>query len=202
MTIIQNRRDFITTTLAAIGAAALCPGVSSAAPRSILILGGTGFVGPHQVRRAIERGHQVTIFNRGRSAPGMFGKDVEELAGDRANNLEALKGRKWDAVIDESASGSDAPEWVRQSATILRDATDQYLFISQVTARAQGREGAAATSDSRPRGARSFRRPPNGVRPVHPRPTAPRVSRRRRAEARSYWLAPASRRARAPSVRE
>jgi len=129
---MQNRRDFIATTLTAIGAAALHPAVSwtAQARRTILILGGTGFVGPHQVRRAIERGHQVTIFNRGRSAPGMFGKDVEELAGDRANNLEALKGRKWDAVIDESASGSDAPEWVRQSATLLRDATEQYLFIS------------------------------------------------------------------------
>lgn len=129
---MPNRRDFITTTLTAIGAAALQPAVSWAAqaPRKILILGGTGFVGPHQVRRALERGHQVTIFNRGRSAPGMFGKDVEELAGDRASNLEALKGRKWDAVIDESASGSDAPEWVRQSATLLRDSTDQYLFIS------------------------------------------------------------------------
>ena len=51
---------------------------------------GTGFVGPHQVRYALERGHQVTIFNRGRSAPGMFGKDVEELAGDRATNLNAM----------------------------------------------------------------------------------------------------------------
>ena len=60
----------------------------------------------------------------------MFGTDVEELIGDRANNLEALKGRRWDAVIDESASGSDAQEWVRQSATLLRDATEQYLFIS------------------------------------------------------------------------
>jgi len=46
----------------------------------------------------------VTIFNRGRSAPGMFGKDVEELQGDRAGDLDALTGRRWDAVIDESAS--------------------------------------------------------------------------------------------------
>jgi 2'-hydroxyisoflavone reductase len=129
---MQTRRDFLAATLAAAGAAAVGSSVSSAqrARKTILILGGTGFVGPHQVRRALERGHRVTIFNRGRSAPGMFGKDVEELAGDRASNLEALKNRKWDAVIDESASGSDAPEWVKQSATLLRDATDQYLFIS------------------------------------------------------------------------
>src|SRR5687767_15156665 len=95
---MPNRRDFIATTLTAIGAAALHPAVSwtAQARRTILILGGTGFVGPHQVRRAIERGHQVTIFNRGRSAPGMFGKDVEELAGDRASDLSALKGKKWE----------------------------------------------------------------------------------------------------------
>jgi 2'-hydroxyisoflavone reductase len=129
---MRTRRDFIAASIAAVGAAALRPAVSLAAPvpRRILVLGGTGFVGPHEVRHAVERGHQVTIFNRGRSAPGMFGKDVEELAGDRAGNLQALKGRKWDAVIDESASGSDAPEWVRQSATLLKDATEHYLFIS------------------------------------------------------------------------
>jgi 2'-hydroxyisoflavone reductase len=78
---MQNRRDFITATLAAVGTAAFAPDLALArpAPKTILILGGTGFVGPHQVRRALERGHQVTVFNRGRSAPGMFGKDAEEL---------------------------------------------------------------------------------------------------------------------------
>ena len=128
---MQNRRDFLATTLAALGAASISPDLAWAQrPKTILILGGTGFVGPHQVRRALERGHRVTIFNRGRSAPGMFGKDVEELAGDRSSNLDALKNRKWDAVIDESASGIDAAEWVRQSATLLREATEHYLFIS------------------------------------------------------------------------
>lgn len=138
---MQNRRDFLGTGLA-LGAAALLgpsmlaasplPGVrnGASAPKRILILGGTGFVGPHQVRHALARGHQVTIFNRGRTAPGMFGPDVEELAGDRANDLDALRGRTWDAVIDESASQSSAPEWVKLSAELLRDATDQYLFIS------------------------------------------------------------------------
>lgn len=137
-----TRRDFLVGSLATLGAAsltdprALLAGSHLAtrplapAPKSILILGGTGFVGPHQVRRAVERGHRVTIFNRGRSAPGLFGKDVEELAGDRETDLRALEGRRWDAVIDESASLSSAPEWVRRSAGLLKDRTDQYLFIS------------------------------------------------------------------------
>jgi 2'-hydroxyisoflavone reductase len=78
----------------------------------------------------VERGHEVTIFNRGRSDPGVF-DGVEELVGDRdAGTLDALRGRRWDAVIDNSASGSDAPRWVRESAALLRDAADQYLFIS------------------------------------------------------------------------
>jgi 2'-hydroxyisoflavone reductase len=106
---MQTRRDFIAMAAAAAGVVAVGSPRAWAAPKRILILGGTGFVGPHQVRRAVERGHQVTIFNRGRSAPGMFGKGVEELAGDRAGNLDVLKGRKWDAVIDESASTADAP---------------------------------------------------------------------------------------------
>lgn len=133
---MHSRREFIGSGLVALGAAAaldprsLFAASTAHAPKKILILGGTGFVGPHQVRHALQRGHQVTIFNRGRSAPGMFGKDVEEIAGDRSASLDALKGRKWDAVIDESASQSSAPEWVRNSATTLRDSTDQYLFIS------------------------------------------------------------------------
>ncbi len=96
----------------------------------LLILGGTGFIGPHQVRYALDRGHEVTIFNRGRSAPGMF-RGAEELIGDReAGALDELRGRSWDAVIDNSASRSDAPAWVRDSATLLKDQAEQYLFIS------------------------------------------------------------------------
>jgi 2'-hydroxyisoflavone reductase len=130
---MQTRRDFIGTTLALGAAAALEPGhlFGTTAPKKILILGGTGFIGPHQVRYALSRGHQVTVFNRGRSGAGMFGKDVEELVGDRANNLEALRGRSWDAVIDESASsGPTAPDWVKASAGLLKDSTDHYLFVS------------------------------------------------------------------------
>ncbi|MCA8965050.1 MAG: NAD-dependent epimerase/dehydratase family protein [Planctomycetes bacterium] len=120
------------------GAAAACQrtGLSpadartSTPPRKILILGGTGFLGPHDVQRALARGHEVTIFNRGRSGAGMFGTDVEELVGDRANDLSALRGRKWDVVIDESASRSDAPQWVEATASLLAENVAQYVFVS------------------------------------------------------------------------
>ena len=129
---MQTRRDFLGSAIAIGAATALDPRslFASPAPKKILILGGTGFIGPHNVRYALSRGHQVSLFNRG-SSPGMFGKDVEELKGDRNADLSALKGRKWDAVIDESASGaSNAPEWVKLAAETLKDSVDQYLFIS------------------------------------------------------------------------
>ncbi|MBK8100678.1 MAG: NAD-dependent epimerase/dehydratase family protein [Planctomycetes bacterium] len=122
----MDRRVFLGSLLAAGCHAALPPARS----RRILILGGTGFIGPHQVRHLLARGHQVTVFNRGRSGRGLFGKDVEELIGDRNGDLGALAGRRWDAVIDESASQSTAPEWVARSAGLLRDQVDQYLFVS------------------------------------------------------------------------
>ena len=66
------------------------------------MIGGTGFLGPHTVRRLQERGHTVTLFNRGRTNPALF-PDIEKLRGDRKTDLEALEGRKWDAVLDPSA---------------------------------------------------------------------------------------------------
>jgi 2'-hydroxyisoflavone reductase len=153
---MTTRRQFLHSTVMAGGALALgatpnplearqVPGIdgtahpvsnsdpSQPAPaRSLrlLILGGTGFIGPWQVRYAMERGHEVTIFNRGQSAPGVF-PGVEELTGDRAaGELDALRGRRWDAVIDNSAARADAPDWVRDSAGLLKDQVDQYLFIS------------------------------------------------------------------------
>ena len=67
----------------------------------ILVLGGTGFIGPHEINYAKSRGHNITMFNRGKTAPGMF-PDVEALIGDRDDQLDSLKGRDWDAVIDNS----------------------------------------------------------------------------------------------------
>ncbi len=96
----------------------------------ILILGGTSLTGPHNVRYALERGHDVTIFTRGRTQPGLFQdafEHVEQLIGDRENDLEALKGRSWDAVIDSSGRNW---EWTRDSAELLRDSVGTYLYVS------------------------------------------------------------------------
>ena len=65
-------------------------------PLRILILGGTGFTGPFQVKYALSRGHKVTVFNRGKTHPGELPKEVEQLVGDRNGELDALKGKQWD----------------------------------------------------------------------------------------------------------
>ena len=96
----------------------------------ILILGGTGFIGPHMVRRALERGHTVTLFNRGKTNQDLF-PDVETLIGDRDSQLGALEGRTWDAVIDNSGY---VPRHCRESAQLLAGSAKQYLFISSVSA--------------------------------------------------------------------
>ena len=131
-----TRRDFVQSTTAA--GAALSLGIVGPAfaedreiPKTakrlrILILGGTGFIGPHMVRYALKRGHTVTLFNRGRTNTHLF-PEVAKLVGDRDGNLEALKGREWDAVIDNSGY---APRNVRDSAQLLKNAVRQYLFTS------------------------------------------------------------------------
>ena len=99
-------------------------------PLKILILGGTGFTGPFQVKYALARGHQVTVFNRGKTHPGELPKGVEQLIGDRNSNLDALKGRKWDVVIDNPTM---LPKWVHDAAEILKGNVDRYIFISTIS---------------------------------------------------------------------
>ncbi|MFN0179538.1 MAG: epimerase [Gemmatimonadales bacterium] len=94
----------------------------------ILFLGGTGFIGPFQVEAALARGHKVTLFNRGKSDPKMF-PQAEKLEGDRDGKLDALRGKTWDAVIDNSGY---VPRHVRDSAQLLKGKVGQYLFISTV----------------------------------------------------------------------
>jgi 2'-hydroxyisoflavone reductase len=98
-------------------------------PLRILILGGTGFIGPYQVRYAVERGHQVTVFNRGRREADLP-PAVEHLRGDRNNDLSALRGREWDVVIDNPTT---LPFWVRDAASLLQDHADHYIFISTIS---------------------------------------------------------------------
>jgi 2'-hydroxyisoflavone reductase len=96
----------------------------------ILLLGGTGFTGPHQVRYALSRGHKVTVFNRGKTHPGELPKEAEQLIGDRNGQLDALKGRTWDVAIDIPTS---IPVWVRDAAQILKGNVDRYVFISTIS---------------------------------------------------------------------
>src|SRR3954466_1368066 len=129
---MPNRREFLKTTAGGALAAAVMPlsrAAALVAPPSpakaldILVLGGTGFIGPHLVKHAISRGHKVTIFTRGRRDDSMLPPEAERLAGDRNGQLAALEGKQWDAVVDDSATN---PDWVRQSATLLKGNVPQY----------------------------------------------------------------------------
>ena len=95
----------------------------------ILVLGGTGFLGPHLVEVMQQRGHTPTLFNRGKTRPGLF-PDVEKLRGDRDGDLRALQGRTWDAVIDTSGY---VPRVVRASAELLAPNVRQYVFVSSIS---------------------------------------------------------------------
>lgn len=139
-----DRRTFLAGSLAASFAAACggkgkdSPSTSTTpeptppakpAPKSILILGGTGFLGPHVVTAAQARGHTLTLFNRGKTHPGLF-PNVEKLQGDRDGKLDALKGRTWDAVVDTSGY---VPRIVKMSAELLAPSVKHYIFISTIS---------------------------------------------------------------------
>jgi nucleoside-diphosphate-sugar epimerase len=107
-------------------------------PMRILILGGTGFTGPFQVRYALARGHKVTVFNRGKTHPHQLPKEVEQLIGDRNGQLDALKNRNWDVAIDNPTT---LPLWVRDAAKILKGHVDRYVFISTISVYADTAKG-------------------------------------------------------------
>ena len=140
-----SRRSFVGTALG--GAAAALVGPVTLASSStvaagfqksfgpsralrILVLGGTGFIGPHMVQHALDRGHEVTIFNRGRTNTHLF-PGVEKLVGDRNGQLDALAGRSWDVVIDNSGY---YPSHVRMSAEALHESVNHYIFTSTIDA--------------------------------------------------------------------
>jgi 2'-hydroxyisoflavone reductase len=116
---------------AAVTAAAATFGATGARrTRTLLILGGTGFIGPHLTQEALRLGWRVTHFNRGkRDADGVPG--VETLLGDRKGQLDSLRGRKWDAVVDNTGY---IPKFVRMSAELLAPNVGYCLFISSISA--------------------------------------------------------------------
>jgi 2'-hydroxyisoflavone reductase len=95
----------------------------------LLLLGGTVFLGRHIVETALAAGHTITLFNRGRRNPDLF-PEVEKLRGDRDGDLESLRGRTWDAVIDPSGY---VPRIVRASAEFLAGSVGHYTFISSLS---------------------------------------------------------------------
>lgn len=122
-----SRRSFVGGSLACalVGSRPVLAGK----PMKILILGGTGFLGPHTVRAALRNGHKITLFNRGRTNPHLF-PDLEKLRGDRDGDLAALEGRRWDAVVDTSGY---VPRVVGLSVDKLRESAGHYVFISTIS---------------------------------------------------------------------
>jgi 2'-hydroxyisoflavone reductase len=133
---VPSRRDFLKSAAGSVLAARGLPGLVDTAatpvqrsrapkPLDLLVLGGTGFIGPHLVRYAVSRGHHVTIFTRGRH-DAELPPEVVRLVGDRNGQLDALKGKRWDVVIDDSATN---PDWVAMSTELLKD-SGAYMFTS------------------------------------------------------------------------
>src|SRR5881275_2605900 len=144
-----TRREFIKLSAAAGGAFALTTrsttllAEKSAKPLRILILGGTGFTGPYQVRYALSRGHKITTFNRGKTHPGELPKEVEQLIGNRNGQLDALKNRQWDVAIDNPTT---VPGWIRDAAQILKGNVERYVFISTISVYADTGQGVDETA--------------------------------------------------------
>lgn len=129
-------------------AGAPIPSSRAPAPRTILMLGGTGFLGPKVVEAFLARGHTVTLFNRGRTNPHLF-PQLEKLVGDRdadaGTGLSALRDRSWDAVVDTWAGH---PRSVRDSARLLAPRVARYLYVSTIAV--YGRYDRAPVTEDQP----------------------------------------------------
>src|SRR5258708_14822258 len=139
---IMDRRRFIKISLASAIAwrvtATSLFAEKTPTPMRILILGGTGFTGPYQVKYALSRGHKVTTFNRNKTHPVELPAEVGQLVGDRNGNLDALKNRQWDVVIDNPTT---LPAWVRDAAQALKGNVDRYIFISTISVYGESKQG-------------------------------------------------------------
>ncbi len=124
-----KRRD----ALKALGGATLAtlthPVFAKAKTLKVLILGGTGFIGPHFVDALTAAGHKITLFNRGKRDPEVK-PGIEQLLGDRNGKIETLKDRDWDVVIDNSGY---TPSQVKATAELLKDHVAKYIFISSIS---------------------------------------------------------------------
>ena len=133
-----SRRELLALA-AASGAALTLPRWTDAteskgAARTLLIMGGTRFLGPALVEAATAKGWTITLFNRGKSNPGLFkDRPIEQIHGDRnvPEDVRKLAGRKWDAVIDTSGY---FPKQLRSSTGVLAGQVGQYVFISSISA--------------------------------------------------------------------
>ena len=139
---LAGRSAFAISALGVVGCSRRAPAASSTGDATgaargrkldVLVLGGTGFLGPEVVRVARGRGHTLTLFNRGKTNPHLF-PDVEKLHGDRDGGLSPLRGRRWDVVVDNSGY---VPRIVRQSAELLAPSVSRYLFVSSIAAYAE-----------------------------------------------------------------
>lgn len=155
-TMKTTRRSFLAASMAVAGTSAV-PGLLRAAVTpantslKLLILGGTGFIGPHTVRYALERGHDVTLFNRGKTNDDLF-PQLETIIGNRDPEIDAglsgLEGRQWDAVIDNSGF---VPRITGASSQLLADNVGQYVFVSTICQYADWMDGGANGTEERPR---------------------------------------------------
>ncbi|MBI4164658.1 MAG: NAD-dependent epimerase/dehydratase family protein [Acidobacteria bacterium] len=151
---MPNRREFLTQAIAAGGAPLWGPELVDVKDRSdlttaqkplrVLILGGTGFIGPHYVRAALARGHKVAVFNRGKSKAELP-SGVERLVGDRNGDLAAIKNRDWDAVIDLPTY---VPAWVRSLGEALHGRVGHYTFISTINVYDHSGDNGNATDEN------------------------------------------------------
>ena len=152
-----ERREFLKAAAAAAlvtpaaganAAEGTAPVAKAAAQLNMLILGGTGFTGPEQVRYALARGHKVTLLNRNTRSPNLFAGQVEQLVGDLNADVSALKGKTFDVVIDNPTT---FPAWVRNAAQYLRGNCKHYIFISTISAYKDNDEpGADETAATNP----------------------------------------------------
>jgi 2'-hydroxyisoflavone reductase len=123
-----TRRRALQLAGSTLFASAMVPAFAAPRPLRVLILGGTGFIGPHFVHALAEGGHAVTLFNRGKRDPEAK-QGVEQLLGDRNDNLKSLEGRDWDIVVDNSGY---TPGQVQLSTGLLKQHSKHYIFISSI----------------------------------------------------------------------